>query len=171
MYFPEKISLCTAVRCECTLEQLAPWKMTRKNPSPPLLKWFCSRRLKRGKSEESGKENKPKAAAKARHVSAEELPRRRTSLAECRRSEMLKTSRWNLQMRGGGGGSSSEMLPKEIKQQQRSAAISLDWLPYTTTTSYWDRLKCVSAIRLVIIPRQSNGDHHTDKMTQSDAKL
>jgi hypothetical protein len=32
-------------------------------------------------------------------------------------AEMLKTSRWNLQMRGG---SSSEMLPKEIKQQQQS---------------------------------------------------
>jgi hypothetical protein len=99
-------------------EQLARWKNeTRKNPSL-LLKWFCSRRLKRAKSEESGK----KKTSQKRPQKLGTYPRRSFRAAapvwqSAEEAEMLKTSRWNLQMRGG---SSSEMLPKEIKQQQQS---------------------------------------------------
>lgn len=65
---PKKsVYIITAVRCELHWEQLARWKNeTRKNPLL-LLKWFCSRRLKRegGKSEESGKRKQAKSGRKS----------------------------------------------------------------------------------------------------------
>lgn len=76
------------------------------------------------------KENKPKAAAKARHVSAEELPRRRTSLAECRRSRDAQ----DVTLEPSDAG---RVIIGNVAERNQTTttvpAISLDWLPYTTT--------------------------------------
>jgi hypothetical protein len=81
------------------------------------------------------KENKPKAAAKARHVSAEELPRRRTSLAECRRSRDAQ----DVTLEPSDAG---RVIIGNVAERNQTTttvpAISLDWLPYIRRRRCWN---------------------------------
>lgn len=118
---PKKsVYIITAVRCECTLGTTRTVEKWDSKKSFAAIQVVLQPPIEKGGRQVWGIRKKKTSQKRPQKLGT--YPRRSFRAAapvwqSAEEAEMLKTSRWNLQMRGG---SSSEMLPKEIKQQQRS---------------------------------------------------